>query len=103
MVESKEVFALKESEKILEPKLAREVKKVGGWALKLPATFVSGLPDRLVLMPGGRAYFVEMKTTGEKPRKIQLAIHRKLRSMGFDVFVIDSTKGINEFIRRATT
>lgn len=93
---------MKESEKVLEPKLAKAVKKVGGWALKLPSTFVAGLPDRLVLMPEGRVFFVEMKSGGEKPRKIQIVIHNKLRRMGFDVCVIDSTEGIHEFIRRTT-
>lgn len=93
----------RESEKVLEPKLVKAVKKAGGWALKFPATFVAGIPDRIVLMPGGKVYFVEMKSGGEKPRKIQLVIHERLRRLGFEVFVIDSTKGINDFIRTATT
>ena len=92
-----------ESEKLLERKLVDKVKKLRGWALKLPATFVDGLPDRIVLWPDGTVEFVEMKTTKEKPRKLQLAIHRKLRKMNFRVHVIDTTKGINDFIREATT
>ena len=91
-----------ESEKLLERKLADKVKAKGGWALKLPATFVDGIPDRLVLCPDGTVEFVEMKTNKEKPRKLQRAIHKKLRKMNFSVHVIDTTEGINDFIRRAT-
>lgn len=89
---------MKESEKILERKLAKKVKQAGGWCLKLPAIHHVGIPDRLCLFDGGEAIFVEVKTTGEKPRKIQLAIHRKLRNLGFTVLVIDKTEEIEAFI-----
>jgi hypothetical protein len=52
-----------ESEKDIEKKLGVGVKKLGGWTLKLLPTFVSGLPDRLVLYKG-RAIFVELKSSG---------------------------------------
>jgi len=83
-----------ESEKTLEKRLGAEAKKIGGWSLKLPAIHVSGIPDRLLLLPGGRVVFVELKTTKEKPRKIQLVIHRKLRKLGFRVEIIDTTAQI---------
>lgn len=94
---------MQESEKILEPKLSKKVREAGGWAIKLLPTFVKGIPDRMVLMPGGKVYFIEMKSGGETPSKIQLIIHTKLRKLGFEVYVIDSTEGINDFIRRATS
>lgn len=80
-----------ESEKTLEARLRKEVEKQGGMALKLSAQLHRGLPDRLILMPGGKAYFAEIKTTGKKPTKLQEKCHRELRDLGFDVFVIDST------------
>ena len=88
-----------ESEKVLEPKLVKAVKAEGGWAIKLLATFVTGIPDRMCLFPGGRIVFVEMKTTGQKPRKIQRYVHRKLVRLGFIVLVIDSTPGIENLIQ----
>lgn len=87
-----------ESEKVLERKLCTEVKKLGGLAIKLLSSQMTGLPDRLCLLPGGRVYFVELKSTGEKPTKIQEVIHKRLESLGFEVFVIDSTEGINFFL-----
>ena len=83
-----------ESEKTLEARLRRDVGKKGGMALKLSAQLHRGLPDRLILMPGGRAYFAEIKTTGKKPTKLQEKCHRELRDLGFDVFIIDSTDSL---------
>lgn len=82
-----------ESEKLLEFKLNNAISELGGWSIKLMST-ISGLPDRLCLMPGGQVFFVEMKTTGKKPRKIQTAMMVRLKKLGFDTYVIDSSEQI---------
>lgn len=87
-----------ESEKYIEKKLKDEVKRRGGVALKFSSGSEVGFPDRCVLLPGGRCYWVELKTTGEKPRAIQRYRHNQLKRLGFEVFVIDSTNLINQFI-----
>lgn len=87
-----------ESEKTLEKNLRHKVKELGGWALKLPAIHVTGLPDRLCLFPGGKVIFIEVKTTGKKPTKIQKRIHEKLRELGFRVEVVDSSETLNLII-----
>lgn len=87
-----------ESEKTLEAKLRREAEKRGGMALKLSAQLHRGLPDRLILMPGGLTYFAEIKTTGKKPTKLQEKCHRELRSLGFTVWVVDSTQKLEDFL-----
>lgn len=90
---------IKESEKVIERRLCAEVKTIGGWALKLLSGLVTGLPDRMCLLPGGRIFFVEVKSTGCKPSKIQLVIHKRLEVLGFKVYVIDSTEKLNNFIK----
>ena len=87
-----------ESEKVLEKYLVAEVKSLGGWAVKLLSGLVTGLPDRLCLLPGGVVAFVEVKTTGKKATPRQLIVHKKLRALGFRVEVLDSKEGINNFI-----
>lgn len=87
-----------EREKYLEKKLASEVRKKGGWSIKILSTHISGLPDRLCMLPGGELFFAEIKTTGEKPRRIQLHIHKKIRALGFRVEVIDRSKQIIEIL-----
>ena len=81
-------------EKQIENKLATEAKKLGGIALKFVSPSFDGMPDRLVLIPDGHIAFVELKAPGKKPRPLQLARHRLLRSLGFRVYVIDSVEQI---------
>lgn len=87
-----------DSEKGIETKLRNEVKRLRGWAIKLLSTYQKGLPDRMVLMPGGRIYFVELKSEGKKPTAIQLWVHEQLRALGFKVYVIDSFKTLDIFL-----
>lgn len=87
-----------DSEKVIERKLVEAVKLKGGMCIKLLANQFTGLPDRMCLFPNRIIVFVELKTTGQKPRKIQLLVHNKLRALGFRVEVIDTTGGITKFI-----
>ena len=52
------------------------------------------MPDRLVLLPDGLIAFVELKAPGKRPRPLQEARHRMLRSLGFKVYVIDKPEQI---------
>jgi len=89
----------KESEKLIEAKLREAAKKRGGIAIKLLSQFHRGLPDRLLLLPGGKAVFVETKSTGKKPGALQLKAHQMLRALGFDVYIIDSTKAVEDLMQ----
>lgn len=86
----------KESEKNIETTLVREIKRAGGLCLKLSPFGFAGIPDRICLLPGGRVFFVELKTTGKKPAKLQIIMHEKLKAMGFEVLVIDRKEQIKE-------
>lgn len=76
-------------ERTLEKYLARKVRETGGMAYKLTVFGRRGVPDRLLLMPGGRLIFVECKAPGEKPRPEQLREHERLEALGFTVVVLD--------------
>ena len=76
-------------EKTIEQKLAREVRRRGGICPKLVCPGFDGMPDRLVLFPGGRIGFAEVKAPGGKPRILQVSRHRLLRRLGFKVYVLD--------------
>ncbi len=78
-------------EKFLEQKLVLAVKTAGGIA---PKFGFNGLPDRLVLLPGGKIAFVEVKAQGKKPSLLQLHRHLMLRRLGFNVFVLDDANQI---------
>ena len=81
-------------EKTTEQKLTVMVKKAGGIAVKFVSPSFSGMPDRLVLLPDGLIAFVELKAPGKRPRPLQEARHRLLRSLGFKVYVIDKAEQI---------
>ena len=87
-----------ESEKLVERKLVELTKINNGMCIKLLCNHILGLPDRLCLFPGGKLAFVELKTTGEKPKRIQIFMHKKLRTLGFRVEVIDTVEGVIEFV-----
>lgn len=82
-----------DSEKLLEKTLREKIKALGGIALKFHCLSFTGFPDRVVLLPFGKIYFVELKSEGKKPTKIQLAVHKILQDLGFSVWVVD-TKGV---------
>jgi hypothetical protein len=87
-----------ESEKSVETRLVNKIKKMGGWCIKLSAIHISGIPDRLCIIPMGRAIFVELKASNKKPRPIQSYVHKQLLKIGFRVRIIDSKLGVDEFI-----
>lgn len=87
-----------DSEKLVERKLVELVKINNGMCIKLLCDQLIGLPDRLCLFPNHKMAFVETKTTGQKPRRIQAYMHKKLRALGFRVEVIDSVEDVINFI-----
>lgn len=86
-------------ERTIEQALVRAVSKVGGMCLKFTSPGARGVPDRIVLMPGGRMTFVEVKAPGRSPTRLQRIMHDRLRALGFTVAVIDSMEGIREVVR----
>ena len=90
-------------EKITEQKLTKAVKNMGGIALKFVSPGFDGMPDRIVLLPGGRIGFVEVKAPGEKPRPLQLSRHGLLRRLGFKVYVLDDEQQIGGILDEIQT
>ena len=87
-------------EKRIEQKLVKMTSHLGGMALKFISPGCAGVPDRLVLMPGGKAAFVEVKAPGRKPRPLQIRRISQLRRLGFRVFVVDGTEQIEEVLQK---
>lgn len=78
------------TERMIEEQLVRGVKRKKGLCLKLHPLTVAGLPDRLILLPGGQCAFVEVKRTGEKLRPIQVKRMNDLKRLGFHCFILDA-------------
>ena len=86
-------------EKQTEQRLVKAVKAAGGICPKLVSPGTDGMPDRMVLLPGGRIGFVEVKTPSQKPRPLQVRRHEQLRMLGFKVYVLDDVNDIPGIIR----
>ena len=86
-------------EKLIEKKLVLAVKAAGGIALKFVSPGCVGLPDRLVLLPGQRMAFVEVKAMECRPRPSQVRRHGMLRHLGFLVYVLDDEGQVPSMLR----
>lgn len=85
------------NEKLIERKLREGVRQLGGMAIKITSPSFTGLPDRMVLMPGGRIWYVELKTTGRSLSPRQRQVASELKELGFDVRKIDNQLGLDNF------
>ena len=89
-------------ESAIEKRLKKEIEKIGGKALKFVSPGMSGMPDRIVLLPGGEIVFVELKAPGKKRRKLQEYRAKQLQDLGFKVECIDTLEGVNRFVKQLT-
>ena len=86
------------NEKLIEKKLVETVRKHGGLAPKFVSPGLDGVPDRIILLPGGCMAFAELKSPGKKLRRLQVRRKEQLECLGFRVFCIDGTEQIEEVI-----
>ena len=81
-------------EKTVESKLVKAVKSMGGRAPKFTSPGLDGVPDRLVLLPGGKMAFIELKAPDKNLRPLQVRRKRQLESLGFLVYCMDRPEQI---------
>lgn len=88
-----------ENEKATEAYLRDEVRKVGGKAYKFVSPGQTGVPDRIVVLPGGRIFFIELKSEGRKSTLKQRQQQERLRAMGCTVYAdIDTKSKVREVL-----
>lgn len=85
-------------EKIIESRLVQEVQSRGSLCWKFTSPGTDGVPDRIVLMPGGKIAFVEVKAPGEKMRALQIRRKQQLERVGFSVYCLDSLEQIRPIL-----
>ena len=86
------------SEKYIEATLVKAVRKAGGMCPKFVSPGTDGVPDRIILLPGGRIAFAELKAPGRKMRPLQVKRKGQLEALGFRVYCIDRPEQINTAI-----
>lgn len=90
------------SEKAIERYLVEQARLNGLLCLKYSNSNMVGYPDRLLVIPGGAVIWVELKSKGRKPTKVQQMRIAELTGMGHPVLVIDNKPDIDKLIKLAT-
>lgn len=86
-------------EKTIEGRLRDRIRKMGGLCLKLVTPGFTGIPDRLILLPGGVVRFAETKAPGKTERRRQEYVHGQLRHLGFVVYAsVDSYAKVDAIV-----
>lgn len=82
----------------VEKHLIRYVRDKGGLCLKFISASMRGLPDRIVILPQGKIFFVELKAKGKKPRPEQTRVHKLFSSLGAKVYTADSKEKVRSAV-----
>lgn len=81
----------------VEKRLIKKVHEVGGLCYKvMPVT--AGLPDRLVILPGGRIFLIETKAQGGEVRPAQKILHERMAERGVIVVLLWTSQQVDEWV-----
>ena len=85
-------------EREIEKKLVDGIRKLGGCAYKWVSPGRDGVPDRIVVLPGGIIWFVELKTDTGRVSPRQEYQLRYLESLGFNTIVVRGEEEVKTFL-----
>lgn len=88
------------AEATLERYFRLAIRRAGGRCIKIVSD--AGVPDRLVLLPGGQLHLVELKAPGETLRPIQRVFRAEAARCDVQVHVIDSAEACASFLANYT-
>lgn len=86
----------------IEAKLVRKVRALGGMCFKFTSPGNPGVPDRLILLPGGRVVFTELKTGVGRLSAVQKWQIGEMQKRGADVRVLRGLEAVNAFVEEVS-
>jgi len=86
------------SEADIENWLNNQMRKIGGLSRKWVSPGNPGVPDRIYILPGGKIYFVELKTETGKFSKLQKWQLAELKRMGCRIRKVKGMEQAKELI-----
>lgn len=86
-------------EKDVEKRLVKGVEAIGGKAYKFVSPAHRGVADRLVVLPGGRVWFVEVKTDNGRLSPLQEVFRRDMGVMGCNYVCVYGAADVDTFLR----
>jgi hypothetical protein len=87
-------------EKQVEAYLVKRVKALGGVAYKFTSPAHRGVADRIVCLPNGSTWFVEVKTEGGKLSELQKVFAADMVRMNQKYVCLWNKEQIDEFVTR---
>jgi hypothetical protein len=90
-------------EKDVERRLVKGVEALGGKAYKFVSPAHRGVADRLVVLPGGRVLFVEVKTDNGKLSPLQEVFKREAQALGCNYCCVYGAADVDNFLRYVVT
>jgi len=85
-------------ERDIEAYLRVKVKALGGIAYKFVSPGHAGVADRLVLLPGGVVWFIEVKAPGGKLSPLQMLFGRRMEELGMNYRVVWSREDVDVWL-----
>ena len=87
------------SEKIVERYLVWAVQRMGGRAWKFTSPGRGGVADRIVCLPDGSTWFVELKTKGGRLSELQRLCASDMAALRQKYVVLWTKEGVDAFIK----
>lgn len=83
----------------IEQKMKDAIEARGGLFIKFVSPSKRGVPDRIVITPNGRVYFVELKKEGGRLSPIQRYMHGEFRRHGVEVYTLTGLQECLDFVK----
>ena len=85
-------------EKDIERHLVKRVKEIGGVAYKFVSPAHRGVADRIVCLPKGVVWFVELKTAGGRLSPLQKVFADEMAKLGQNYICLWSKEDVDAWI-----
>ena len=85
-------------ERHLEQYFAKQIKAKGGLSYKFTSPSNAGVADRIVVLPGGVVWFVELKTSTGKLSKLQALFNKRVQALGANACVLYGRDEVDEWL-----
>ena len=90
------------SEKAIERYIYKRMKEIGLLCIKYSNANETGYPDRLIVLPASQCMWIELKSKGRKPSKVQQIRIAELENRSHVVWVIDNKPLVDELTEALT-
>lgn len=84
----------------IERRLSTGVRALGGTSYKFVSPGNLGVPDRIVIFPGGFVEFVEVKADDGRLRHAQMMQLTRLKDLGCRIRVLCGTRDVQEYLSK---